>query len=100
VSGQPARFTFSLSRMAQNVACGFTIYDLHGTALATFNTNRGGPQDVHISGGTNQLVCEMPELLLVPGRYRIDAALWSNGQLEDHVDAAAFFDVAAGHVDG
>ena len=40
------------------------------------------------------------ELLLVPGRYRIDAALSCNGELQDKLEGAVFVDVDHGLVRG
>ena len=46
------------------------------------------------------VICEIDELLLLPGRYRIDVALYLEGELQDHVEAAAFFSVGQGAIRG
>ncbi len=46
------------------------------------------------------VVCELDELLLLPGRYRVDVGLSLVGELQDHVDGAAFFTVGPGAVRG
>jgi len=42
------------------------------------------------------LICHLDELSLVPGQYRINVAILSEEQLQDHVEAAAIFDVEPG----
>jgi hypothetical protein len=44
--------------------------------------------------------CDVSELMLAPGRYRINAAVWLDNELQDLIEGAAFFDVAQGLVDG
>jgi lipopolysaccharide transport system ATP-binding protein len=39
-------------------------------------------------------------LLLLPGRYRVDIKIFGDNQLQDHVEAATVFDVAEGAVAG
>jgi lipopolysaccharide transport system ATP-binding protein len=45
-------------------------------------------------------VCELDELLLLPGRYRIDVAIVGDNRLQDFIEAAAVFEVGEGHVGG
>jgi lipopolysaccharide transport system ATP-binding protein len=100
-SGHSARFAFHLSNVKPGLACGFTVYDHHGQPIADFNTVRPGPEDKKDPGLGTEITCELDELLLVPGRYRIDVDIRSNqSELEDHVEAAAFFDVMAGQLHG
>jgi hypothetical protein len=44
--------------------------------------------------------CDVPELLLVPGAYRVDITLTGDGYDQDVVPAAAMFDVEQGVVGG
>jgi lipopolysaccharide transport system ATP-binding protein len=44
--------------------------------------------------------CHIDELLLVPGRYRIDLEVYGRGSLQDLVEGAAYFDVVDGLVRG
>lgn len=99
-TGRPARFAFSVSESCAGLACTFTIYNQYGQPVANMNSAVSGPQDRYAAMMEPQFVCEIEELLLVPGRYRINAALSRNGELEDHVEGAAFFDVEQGQVHG
>ena len=51
-----------------------------------------------MAGGT--IVCQLPELFLLPGRYRLNVALYARGELQDHVEAAAYFTVEPGELRG
>jgi lipopolysaccharide transport system ATP-binding protein len=42
------------------------------------------------------MICQIDELPLVTGRYRINAAVMSGDLLQDHLEAAAMFDVEQG----
>jgi lipopolysaccharide transport system ATP-binding protein len=45
-------------------------------------------------------MCEINELLLAPGRYRINVALQINDELLDHIEAAVIFNVEEGQIRG
>ena len=47
-----------------------------------------------------RIECELDALPLVPGRYRIDVIVSGRDQLQDGMQAAAFFDVEPGVVAG
>lgn len=99
-AGRPARFVFYTDRRRRGATCSFTIYDQLGRAVIYFDSARPGPEDrVEGTEGT-RFCCELEELLLIPGRYRINAAVSSDGEIQDHLEAAAFFDVADGTVRG
>ena len=100
VTGRAARFTFHFSRYLPGLTCTFTIYDHYGQPIVNFNSAAASPTDFQDPSLGTQLVCEIEELLLVQGRYRINVALECSGDLEDHVEGAAFFDVESGHVHG
>jgi lipopolysaccharide transport system ATP-binding protein len=97
-TGHPAQFIFYLSDVKPNITCGFTIYDHHGQPITDFNSIRHSSEDLYDPTVGPQVSCELDELLLVPGRYRLDFAVWSNHELQDHVEAAAFFDVTEGRL--
>lgn len=99
-SGQPAYFVFHLSDIIKGLECTFTIYDHHGKPVVNFNSAILGPRDRSEPEIGAKSICEVEELLLVPGRYRINVAISGNGQLEDHVEAAVIFDVLEGQLRG
>ena len=59
-----------------------------------------GPEDAYDPTLGSKFVCEVDELLLVPGRYRINVAIVGDNRLQDYVEAATVFEVGEGHVGG
>lgn len=82
------------------MSCYFTIYNLQGQQLVNFHSGAHGPEDAHDARLGTRLICDIDELVLVPGRYRINVALFSDGEMQDHVEAAAVFDVEQGAIRG
>jgi len=99
-TGQRARFLFHVSALVPDMACIFTIYDHHGQPVVNFNSNMEGPGDSRDPTIASEFVCEIDELPLLPGRYRINAAITLDGELEDHIECGASFEVEKGHLDG
>jgi lipopolysaccharide transport system ATP-binding protein len=103
-TGNPLRFTFSLSRRDPGLDCEFGVYDAFGSLVADFRSAESSPLDVPLDlepgHEPHLIVCELDELLLLPGRYRIDVGLYLSGDLQDHVEGAAFFTVGPGAVRG
>jgi len=100
VTGRPARFIFYVSAVLPQMSCVFTFYDQHGSPVTFFNSALRGPEDSRNPTIGSKFLCEVDELPLVPGRYRINVAITSEGELEDHLDLAAFFDVQQGQLRG
>jgi lipopolysaccharide transport system ATP-binding protein len=103
-TGEPLRFTFGLSKRDPGLDCVFGVYDAFGNLVADFTSAESSPLDVPLDPEPgpepNVIVCELDELLLLPGRYRIDVGLYLSGDLQDHVEGAAFFSVGPGAVRG
>lgn len=99
-TGQPARFIFRVNNFVPGLACNFFIYDTIGQPITSFQSKVRGPEDAYDSQGGLQFVCELDELLLLPGRYRIDVAITGDNWLQDFIEAAAMFEVAEGQVRG
>jgi lipopolysaccharide transport system ATP-binding protein len=98
--GRPALFSFYLSGWLKGVTCIFSIVDAHGCQLVRFNSGLGSlHDDCHLSH-ERVITCTVDEMLLAPGRYRLDVALWANGELQDGVQPAAHFEVVRGPVRG
>jgi lipopolysaccharide transport system ATP-binding protein len=92
--GQPMRFVFHATSILPGLQCSFTIYDAVGQPVTSFDSASQSVRD--IVDGEASFVCEIDELLLQPGRYRINAALTCGGELEDHVEGAAVLEVVEG----
>jgi lipopolysaccharide transport system ATP-binding protein len=100
--GQPMRFSFSLSDISkQELWCRFSLKDEIGHSVVAFNSKTPGSDDTYSEEIGTRFICELDELLLIPGRYRIDVSIFSGGgEEQDSIEAAAFLDVLAGDVRG
>ncbi len=98
VVGRPVRFEFNFSELLTNMGCAFSIYNAHGDLLANFNSKAA--LGLVTWEGRPQFICDISELLLVPGDYRINVALFADGEQIDHLEAAATFQAADGVVAG
>lgn len=98
--GQPARFVFSVNATVPGMGCNFFIYDTIGQPITSFMSKVRGPDDTYVSTNGLKFVCDLDELLLLPGRYRIDVAIVGDNLLQDFIEAAAVFEVVEGQVRG
>jgi lipopolysaccharide transport system ATP-binding protein len=100
--GQSVRFSFKLSKMTnKEIWCRFTLNDEIGQSVVAFNSRSPGTEDKFSNDIGAQFICEVNELLLIPGRYRIDVTIYTmGGEEQDSVAAAAFIDVLPGDVHG
>ena len=103
-TGEPARFDFEVTRCLPGLQCSFTVYDMTGAAVTYLDSGETSPFDAPFGTETGSwpgtVSCELDELLLLPGRYRVNVALYVEGELQDHVEAAAFFSVGRGTIRG
>jgi lipopolysaccharide transport system ATP-binding protein len=99
-TGRPARFVFDVTAIRPGLACAFTIYNQTGQPVAQFNSAHASPEDRREPQLGGRYLCHLEELPLVPGRYRINVALSTDGELQDHVESAAVFDVEQGELRG
>lgn len=98
-SGQFAQFTFHVTQVLPGLSCSFTIYDQQGQPVTYFDSAIAGNGD-SLGHASNELVCMVQQCLLIPGRYRVNAALYLGGEMQDHLEGAVFFDVIHGSIDG
>jgi lipopolysaccharide transport system ATP-binding protein len=103
-TGEPAGFDFEVTRCFPGLHCSFTVYDMAGTAVTYFDSGETSPLDVpfepEMDSQPGTVSCELDELLLLPGPYRVNVALYLEGELQDHVEAATVFSVARGTIRG
>jgi lipopolysaccharide transport system ATP-binding protein len=103
-TGKPAHFVFRVERAAgferARISCRFTVVNLLGHPVATFSSDDLGPTDTEGAATEGEFGCEVPELPLVPGRYRIDVEVHGRAYLQDAIEGAAFFDVEHGMLGG
>jgi len=77
----------------------FHLYDELGQPVATLDSAANAPRD-SADGRPEEIVCEVDELPLLPGRYRVDVSLRADGHLQDELQAAAWFNVEDGLLQG
>ena len=99
-TGHPARFIFQVNALIPGLACNFNVYDTIGQPVTSFQSRVRGPEDSSDPGNGLKFVCELDELLLLPGRYRVDVAIIGDNRLQDFIEAATVFEVAEGQVRG
>lgn len=99
-TGRPVRFIFSLDRPMPGVSCIFTLYDQYGNAIVNFNSSIHSHADQVTDGLDKEIICECDALTLMPGRYRMNAALFQAQELQDHIESAAIVDVRDGEIQG
>ncbi len=100
MGGERVRFDFRFDRLLPGMYCTFTIYDQQGLPVATFSSNILGPDDVFDPALENRFICEIGELPLLPGRYRINVAALAGRELLDHLEGVITFDVDHGRMGG
>jgi lipopolysaccharide transport system ATP-binding protein len=103
VTGGPAHFEFQIDDIPPGMKLeyvDFAIYDLQGRAIAYFNSADQGARDSYDAAVGTKVICKIDELFLLPGRYRINVGIKGNGDLQDHVEGAAFFNVEEGDIRG
>lgn len=99
-AGGPARFVFHLNRAMAGISCLFVLFDHLGQHITVFESSISGNDDTRDQALSSTFMCELDELLLLPGRYRMNVLIRDSGEQQDFVEAAAMFDVAGGHVNG
>ena len=99
-TGHSARFVFCVNAMVPGMACNFFIYDTIGQPVTSFLSKVRGPEDSYDPMNGLKFICELDELLLLPGRYRIDVAITGDNKLQDFIEAAGIFEVGDGHIGG
>jgi homopolymeric O-antigen transport system ATP-binding protein len=95
-AGQALQFVFYTTGRLRALTCSFTIYDSVGQAITCFDSALQCDPDPANNADMPPFICELGELFLTPGRYRINAALYCQDELLDHVESAAILDVDPG----
>lgn len=99
VGGRPARFVVDVTEILPTMECQLTILNTLGHPISTLDSELSSAVDRRGSERT-RIECEVASLPLVPGRYRVDIVLRGRREVQDDLQAAAFFDVEPGIVDG
>ncbi|MDH3217639.1 MAG: polysaccharide ABC transporter ATP-binding protein [Candidatus Krumholzibacteria bacterium] len=97
-TGGPVRFLFRFDKLLRGMCCRFTIVDQQDYKVVHFNTSTTSSEDTADASLGNAYVCEVDQLTLAPGRYRMNVLILTGPELQDYVEAAAAFEVAPGTV--
>ena len=101
LSGSAARFEFGLEGvrpgMTDLAIAGF-IYDERGQPAVRLSSFMQSPKDIRSARMVDAATCDIDELLLLPGRYSISVQVYADGDMQDSIDSALWFDVAQGRV--
>jgi lipopolysaccharide transport system ATP-binding protein len=102
-SGRPAQFRFHVARSDEaetgSLSCSFTLVNNLGHPIATLNSEQRSAGD-RPGESKDTFVCEVDQLPLLPGRYRMDVEIHGRLYLQDALEGAAFFDVEQGLFEG
>ncbi len=96
--GDDVRIEFEVSRTLPDLSCWFAVQDAQGAVVASFPSEslpEGAASESHAV-----FTCELPKLLLRPGRYRVPVILRAGPEVQDRIESAAVFEVIDGAVDG
>ena len=100
ITGGPARFRFHINTLSGGLSCAFTIYNQFGQPVTYFDSALNSEHDYVDPEKRAVFSCELDKLPLLPARYRINVAITCNGEVQDHVEGAAFFQVETGTING
>jgi lipopolysaccharide transport system ATP-binding protein len=100
VGGRPAKIVVEVTEVLPMMECQLTIFNSLGHPITTFDSELSNAGDVRDSSRGAQIECDLDTLPLIPGRYRIDVLLKGRQEIQDGLQAAAFFDVEPGVIDG
>jgi lipopolysaccharide transport system ATP-binding protein len=96
VAGRSATIVVEVTAALPMMECRLTILNSLGHPVATLDSEVSAPGDVRDPELGPRIECEVDALPLLPGRYRIDVLLKGKRQIQDGLQAAAFFDVEPG----
>ncbi len=100
VGGRAARIEIDVTEVLPMMECQLTILNNLGHPITTLDSELTGPADRRDGELGAKIECRVDSLPLVPGRYRIDFTLKGRQEIQDGLQAAAFFDVEPGIVEG
>jgi lipopolysaccharide transport system ATP-binding protein len=99
VGGAPARIEVTLTELLPMLECRITIVNSIGQPVATLDSEVTSPADERNPDIGPRIECDLSSLPLLPGRYRLDIVIKGRRQIQDGLQAAAFFDVEPGIVE-
>jgi lipopolysaccharide transport system ATP-binding protein len=100
VGGRKAKIVVEVTQLLPTMDVELTILNSLGHPITTLDSELSNVADVRDGELGPRIECEIDSLPLIPGRYRIDVVLRGRQEIQDDLQAAAFFDVEPGVIDG
>jgi len=100
VGGRGAKIVIEVTEVLPMMECSLTILNSLGHPITTLDSELSSPADVRDGQSGPRIECKVDSLPLIPGRYRIDVLLRGRQEIQDGLQAAAYFDVEPGVIDG
>lgn len=100
VAGRPATIVVHVTKVVPMMECRLTILNSLGQPVTTFDSEVSARVDTRSDELGPRIDCEIAAVPLLPGHYRIDVLLKGRNQIQDGLQAAAFFDVQPGVLEG
>jgi lipopolysaccharide transport system ATP-binding protein len=98
IGGRPATITVEMTESLPMMECQLTVVNNLGISVTSVDSELSSPADERDPQRGGSIECEFPSLPLTPGRYRLDVIVKGRRQIQDGLQAAAFFDVEPGVV--
>jgi len=99
IGGRPATVVVEVTEPLPMMECRLTVLNSLGVPVTSVDSELSSPADERRPGVATTIECEFPSLPLTPGRYRLDVLVKGRRQIQDGLQAAAFFDVEPGVID-
>ncbi len=100
VGGRKAKIVIDFTEVLPMMDVQLTVVNSLGHPVTTLDSELSSQTDVRDSAIGPRIECEVDSLPLIPGRYRIDVVLRGRQEVQDSLQAAAYFDVEPGVIDG
>ena len=100
VGGRGAKIVVEVTEVVPMMECQMTILNSLGHPITTLDSELSSAADVRDGESGPRIECQVDSLPLIPGRYRIDVVLRGRQEIQDGLQAAAYFDVEPGTIDG
>jgi hypothetical protein len=98
-SGEPLSIIVEATGVLRDSACALHLYNALGQPVATLDSSAPSKRDEQEEDASRAVFrCDVSELLLVPGAYRVDITLTGDGYRQDVLPGAVMFDVEQGMV--
>jgi lipopolysaccharide transport system ATP-binding protein len=98
VGGKAATIVIGVTEVLPMMQCQITIVNSIGQPVTMLDSEVSAPADERDGHLGPTIECEIESLPLLPGRYRLDVVVKGRRQVQDGLQAAAFFDVEPGIV--